>query len=72
MVQRKCEKQENRNKCADISLEISAIRCENKLENDRKDEKKMENEHAKMMKKGHFLSKKHEKDGYLGVPFPDV
>ena len=30
MVQRKCEKEEieNRNKCADISLEISAIRCE--------------------------------------------
>ena len=25
---RKCEKEENRNKCADISLEISAIRCE--------------------------------------------
>jgi hypothetical protein len=36
MVQRKCEKQkkqENRNKCADISLEISAIRCERKMEN---------------------------------------
>jgi hypothetical protein len=27
-VLEKQEKQENRNKCADISLEISAIRCE--------------------------------------------
>jgi len=32
----------------------------------------MENERAKMMKKGHKMSIFHEKDGYLRVPFPDV
>ena len=54
-----------RNKCADISLEISAIRCER----NRKDEK---DRNAKMMKKGHKMSNFHEKDGYLRVPLPDV
>ena len=38
----------------------------------RKRQKKMENELAKMMKKGHKMSIFHEKDGYLHGTFPDV
>ena len=38
----------------------------------RKISKKMENELAKMMKKGHKMSKNDEKDGYLHGRIPDV